>query len=573
MSRALVRSAILLGIVALSTPVTHAAPGDSTAIVADTVAAVATPLALTAVDAPAETTSNPRIESPVFLGGRRLFVVRAPRKGLAPDVRAAAIRARLDEAVKDLDTPADSVTLVRTHEGVEVRLGGHFLFMITPADVAGASVERLAERVAHLREDLRTGILKERAGRRPLGILIAMGIALGITLVAWILLRLLVAAGRRWRAFLAREVPKLMRGVRIGTFDVLSQKQLTEAVVAVLGRVGLIAGLLLLYGWVTSVFSLFPWSQGWSWRLLSFARQELIHLGIGFARAIPSLLVLIAIFVLFRWLTKLSDRFFDSVAAGNVRVEWLHDDIAAPTKRLFKILLWVIAFAVAWPYIPGSESKAVQGFSIVLGLMVSLGSSGIVGNMMAGLVLVYSRSFRIGERVKLGEHLGDVVSLGFFATKLRTPRNEEITLPNGHVAAQPIMNYTRLAEERGLVLHTQVTIGYDAEWRTVHQLLIEAASRVVGVEREPVPWVFQRALNDFHITYEICCKTKNSYDQLLLYSRLHGEIQDAFARAGVEILSPAFSNLRDANAQVLPSEPAGPRVPPGGFRVQTRGGT
>lgn len=572
MGHAVIRGTVLLAIVMLPASVARTAPADSVAVVADSSKAGAGPLALTPPEAPAETTSTARVESPVFLGGKRLFVVRSPRKGLSPDQRAAAIRARLDEAVKDLDTPADSVKMMRTREGVEVRLGGHFLFMITPDDVAHASVEQLAGRVAQLRQDLRAGILKERAGRRPLGVLIAIAIALGATLVAWILLRLLMAAGRRWRHFLEREVPKLLTGVRIGTFDILSQKQLTDTVVAVLGRIGLIAGLFLLYGWVTTVFSLFPWSQGWSWHLLSFARQELFDLGLAFTRAIPSLLVLAAIAVLFRWLTKISDKFFDGIAAGTVKVDWLHDDIAAPTKRLVKILLWVIAFAVAWPYIPGSESKAVQGFSIVLGLMVSLGSSGIVGNMMAGLVLVYSRSFRVGERVKLGEHLGDVVSLGFFATKIRTPRNEEVTLPNGHVASQPIMNYTRLAEERGLVLHTQVTIGYDAEWRTVHQLLIEAASRVEGVEREPVPWVFQRSLNDFHITYEICCKTKNSFDQLLLYSRLHGEIQDAFARAGVEILSPAFSNLRDANADVLPKEPAGPRSAPGGFRMRGQEG-
>ena len=161
-----------------------------------------------------------------------------------------------------------------------------------------------------------------------------------------------------------------------------------------------------------------------------------------------------------------------------------------------------------------------------------------------------------------------MVNLGFFSTKLRTPRNEEVTLPNGQVASQPIVNYTRLAAESGLVLHTQVTIGYDADWRTVHALLIEAAGRVEGIERERAPWVFQRSLNDYHITYEICCVTRESHQQLRLYSRLHEEIQDAFARAGVEILSPAYHALRDANAPVLPEEPTGPRAEPGGFRVR-----
>jgi small-conductance mechanosensitive channel len=203
--------------------------------------------------------------------------------------------------------------------------------------------------------------------------------------------------------------------------------------------------------------------------------------------------------------------------------------------------------------------------------MISLGSTGIVGNAISGIVLTYSLAFKPGDRVRIGEHVGDVVHLGFFATKLRTPRNEEITVPNGQMATQPIINFTRLAEEAGLVLHTQVTIGYDAEWRKVHTLLIEAASKVEGVELAPGPWVLQRSLNDYHITYEICCITHRSHEQLLLYSRLHEEIQDAFARAGIEILSPMFNNLRDANAQTLPANPSGPRDAPGGFRIRPQG--
>jgi small-conductance mechanosensitive channel len=460
MSMAVVRSVMLVVIGALAAPAARAVPADSLVIAPDTSAAVASapPSAITGDSAPAESTIAGPVAQPVFLGGHQIFVVRAPRKGLSPEARATAIRLRLDEAVKDLDTRADSVRLVRTRDGVEVRLGGHFLWMITPGDVAGVSVHDLANLVARLPSDITAGVLKERAGRRPLGILISALIALGVTLLAWILLRLLIAAGRRWRAYLALQLPKMLGGIRIGTFDIVSQRQLTDVVVAVLGRVGLVIGLLLIYGWATVVFSLFPWSQGWSWRLFSFAREEMVHGAVGFGHAIPAILALVFLAVLFHWLSKISDKFFEAIAAGTVRLDWIHPDVAAPTKRLVKILLWLIAAAIAWPFIPGTQSKAVQGFSILIGLMVSLGSSGIVGNMIAGLVLVYSRSFKIGERVKLGDHVGDIVSLGFFATKLRTPRNEEITLPNGLVAGQPIMNYTRLAQEKGLVLHTQVTI-------------------------------------------------------------------------------------------------------------------
>jgi small-conductance mechanosensitive channel len=547
----------------------HVARADSLTTVADSSRiTLAEPVPAAVESTPPETTAAALTEAPVFLGGQQIFVVRASRRGLGPEARAVAIRARLDHAVGDAQVRADSVHMRRTSEGVEVRLGPYFLFMVTPADLAGMDVAEVARTMADLPARITTGVLHERAGRSPRGVLIAALIALGVTIVAWLLATLVVVAGRRWRAFLARAVPKHLSGIRIGTFDVLSEAQLTTVVVNTLGRVGLIIGLFLLYGYLTVLFSLFPWSQAWSWQLFSFARRELALGAIGLGKAVPSLLVLAAIAVLFHWLTKLSDRFFDAISSGSLRLDWIHSDVALPTKRLVKILLWVIAIAIAYPYIPGSQSKAVQGISILLGVMVSIGSSGIVGNMIAGLVLVYSRSFNVGERVRLGEHVGDVVTLGMFAIKIRTPRNEEITLPNGHVASQPIVNFTRLAQENGLVLHTQVTIGYDADWRIVHDLLIQAAARVEGVERTPTPWVFQRSLNDFHITYEICCMTHDSHRQFLLYSRLHEEIQDAFAAAGVEILSPAYNALRDANAVVLPKEPKGPRAAPGGFRIR-----
>jgi small-conductance mechanosensitive channel len=326
--------------------------------------------------------------------------------------------------------------------------------------------------------------------------------------------------------------------------------------------------LVLGYLGLTLVFSRFPVTQSWSWELRQFALERTWELVRALVGALPGLLTVVAILWVFRVVIRAVEHFFDRVERGQVVVEGFHPELAPPSRRLASMLLWIAAVLVAYPYIPGAESKSVQGISVLLGLMVSLGSSGVVGNFIAGLVLTYSRSFSLGDRVRIGEHVGDVIALGTFATKLRSLRNEEITLPNGSILSGTILNYTRRTAEGGLWLHTQVTIGYDVEWRRVHGLLIEAALAVPGVEREPAPIVYQRALNDFHVSYEITCLTHDSHAQLRLYSDLHAAIQDAFARAGVEILSPAFANLRDANAPVLPSEPQGPRDEPGGFRFR-----
>ncbi|HEY6866802.1 MAG TPA: mechanosensitive ion channel family protein, partial [Candidatus Eisenbacteria bacterium] len=349
------------------------------------------------------------------------------------------------------------------------------------------------------------------------------------------------------------------------------QEQLVRVVALILGWIEIPLIIVLADIYVTLVFSQFTWTQSWSWRLQQFAIQVALRVLAGLGSALPGLLAIAAILILFRWLTAVSDRLFQGVEEGRVRLWGLHPDLARPTRRLVTIGLWVIGAAAAFPFIPGSSSKAFQGMSVLIGIAVSLGSTSIIGNIVAGIALTYSRAFKIGDLIKVGEHLGVVQSLGTLATKLRSVRNEEITIPNGQLAGSSIENYTRLAKESGLILHTQVTIGYDAEWRKVHALLIEAALRVEGIERDPAPWVYQRSLNDSHITYELCCVTRSPVGLLKYYSDLHGQIQDAFSRAGVEILSPAYHAVRDANAPVLPDEPAGPRAAPGGFRLRPGG--
>ena len=536
----------------------------------DTVAAAA--LIEAAGSSPSETTTvaAPPRPAPIFIGGRQVFRVLVGRDGLDPAQRASAIRGRINRAVADRSVPADSVRLVSTPDGVEVRLGPYFLWLITPGDANLSDPAALASELSRLPAEVAAGIERERTGRTPLRLLISTVIALALTLVAWVLARLLLVTGRRWRAWLGRNLTKRLPAIRVRNFEILSQAQMAAGLNAVLGRLDAAVGVVLVYIYLTVLFSLFPWTQGWGWLLFHFALVRVTETLRAIWEAVPGLVAIAVIIGIFRWLSHLAGRFFDAIETGTVTLAGFHPELARPSKRLVRILIWIIGAMIAYPFIPGAQSKAVQGVSILLGVMVSLGSTGFVSNMIAGLVLTYSRSFRVGDRVKIGDQVGDVVSLGFLATKLRSLRNEEVTLPNGQVVSGAIVNYSRLAEDHGLILHTQVSIGYDVDWRKVHALLIEAAGKVKGVEKEPAPYVYQRALNDFNVAYELCAVTRDSHAQLRLYSDLHAQIQDAFARAGVEILSPHYTGLRDANAPVLPSEPEGPRPEPGGFRLRPR---
>jgi small-conductance mechanosensitive channel len=499
------------------------------------------------------------VSVPVFLGGREVFLVRSERDGLTVPERAAAIRARLTAAVAKRNLPADSVRLISTPQGIEVRLGDQFLWLVTPSDIEQTDAAALATEIAELPARVREGVLRERAGRRPIGVLISIALAVAITLAAALFGWGLIALNRRWRRWLGGTLPRHLRAIRLRGFEVLSRNQLVGLVGGLLGRLDLVAGLLLFYVYVTLVLSLFPWTQGWSWHLFDFAARGLLDVLRRLVSALPNLFVVVVIILAFRWLTRLSDRFFAAIAAGTLTVVGFHPELAIPSRRIVRILLWIVAAMVAYPYVPGAQSRAVQGVSLLIGVMVSLGSTSFIGNIISGIVLTYTRSYRVGDRVQIKEHVGDVTSLGFFATKIRTLRNEEVTLPNGLVAAGTITNYTRLAEEHGLILHTEVTIGYDVDWRRVHGLLSEAAGRVKGIEAEPKPTVFQRSLNDFHITYELNCVTRRSHEQLGLYSELHAEIQDAFARAGVEIMSPGVHTVRRAAAAILPKPAAASR--------------
>jgi small-conductance mechanosensitive channel len=228
-----------------------------------------------------------------------------------------------------------------------------------------------------------------------------------------------------------------------------------------------------------------------------------------------------------------------------------------------------LGVVVAFPYLPASSSPAFTGVSVFLGILLSLASSSALANIIAGLVLTYTRAFRLGDRVQIGDTYGDIVDMSTLVTKVRTIRNEEVTIPNGVVLGVSVTNYTRQAKTLGLILHTRVTIGYDAPWRTVHQLLIEAALATPGVLQEPRPFVWQTSLNDFYVTYEINASTGSPHDAPAIYADLHSRIQDAFFAAGVEIMSPHYASLRDGNTVAIPEEsrPAGYR--PGAFRVGT----
>jgi small-conductance mechanosensitive channel len=299
-------------------------------------------------------------------------------------------------------------------------------------------------------------------------------------------------------------------------------------------------------------FTFYPLTRGYALTLLAFVVDPLTSLWRGFLSSISDLIAAAVLIVLVFYGLKALRWMFTAVADGTVEVPGIAREWALPMYKLLRIVVIALAVVMVFPYIPGSGTQAFRGVSLFAGALFTLGATGTVGNFIGGLVVMFVRAFRLGDFVTIGEVTGEVIDTTLVLTRIRTIKNEIVTVPNAAILSTQVKNYSAEARDGGVILHTSVTIGYDAPWRTVEGLLLEAASRTPLVEKTPAPFVLQTALNDFFITYEINVYTREPIQTPVIYSTLHQNIQDAFNAAGVEIMSPHFAALRDGNTTAIP---------------------
>ncbi len=300
------------------------------------------------------------------------------------------------------------------------------------------------------------------------------------------------------------------------------------------------------------VFSVFPQTRDVVQDLLGKLLQILLAITQPFIDAIPNLVALVVIAIFTYYTLRLIHFLSDGFKKGRVKLSGIHPDLVEPTFQIIRFLVICLALVAAYPYIPGSDSPAFRYISIFIGFLLSLGSTSLVSNIVAGIVLTYMRGMKIGDRVQIADTVGDVVDSTLLVTRIRTIKNVVITIPNGLVLNSHIINFSTSAEKMGLILNTSVTIGYDVPWRQVHILLAEAARATEQILEEPAPFVFQTSLNDYYVTYELNAYTQQPEKMAATYSELHQNIQDYFNAAGVEILSPAYSAFRDGNPSTIP---------------------
>ena len=297
---------------------------------------------------------------------------------------------------------------------------------------------------------------------------------------------------------------------------------------------------LALYGGAILSLNAFAWTLPWADRLSGFVRQLAGWLASGVMDALPGLLTVAVVMLVARAAQEVLGTFLRHVQTGRLRVPFLHPETVEATRRVVNLLLWGLALAAAYPYLPGAQTEAFKGLSVLLGLMITLGSTGVVTQLMSGLVVVYSRALKKGDFIAVNGVEGVVAEVGALAVKVINMRNEEITVPHGVITSHSVHNYSKLAGVQGTLVSTKVTIGYDAPWRQVHALLVGAAGRTPGLRAEPRPFVYQRALSDYYVEYELYAHIDRPLERVPIVSALHAAIQDEFNAHGVQIMSPSF---------------------------------
>jgi small-conductance mechanosensitive channel len=500
----------------------------------------------------------------VYLHNRPVAAFRADQLGDSAAERAALAQQSLKEALA-AGGPGQ-VTRTTAGDAVQFEIDGRPVFFLTVEDLGGAHQTSALSAAAH---QVQLRLQKAVAEHHEMSDLRQIGIGLAYTLAATLLVWGLMWTLMRSHRWLHGRLLEALRGPGGALAPYVAHAR--SALRGLTTAVAWVLGLLVADAWLTFVLRQFAYTRPWGERSTAWMLQLAEQFARGMAGAVPGVFVAVVIFLLARVVTRANAHFLQRVASGETRMGWLDADTALPTQRLSNVLIWLFALAMAYPYLPGAQSEAFKGVSVLAGLMLSLGASGVIGQAMSGFSLVYSRSLRVGEFVKIGDTEGTVSHMGLFATRIHTGMGEEVSLPNAVIFSQPVRNFSRLVQDGRFVLHTSVTIGYSSPWRQVHAMLLEAARRTPGVANEPMPYVVQTALSDFYVEYRLCAQSNRAApsSRVEAMSQLHANVQDVFNENGVQIMSPHYRSDPPEPQIVAPGDPwsagqpGAPLTPPG----------
>ena len=490
---------------------------------------------------------------PVIAEGDTLFYLFTKRGGYAPQQRAQMTGAAIEEIGKRFNLRPDSVSIDHSDIVSDLMYGNKVLLSLTDQDALweGVSRDSLAKErrqnvITKLHEMKAEHSVWRMAKRILYFLLVIVGQYLLFRLTNWLF--------RKLKVRILRLKDTKIKPVSIQGYELLdAQKQANLLVfLAGIGRY-ILMGIQLVIT-VPLIFIIFPQTEGLAYRLLGYIWNPIRNIFVDIIDYIPNLFTIVVIWYAVKYLVRMVLYLAREIEAGRLKFNGFYPDWAMPTFHIVRFLLYAFMIAMIYPYLPGSKSGVFQGISVFVGLIVSLGSSTVIGNIIAGQVITYMRPFKMGDRIKLNDTTGDIIEKTPLVTRIRTPKNEVVTVPNSFIMSSHTVNYSTSAREYGLIIHSEVSIGYDVPWRQVNQILIDAALNTPGVVDDPRPFVLETSLSDWYPVYQINAYIKEAHKMAQIYSDLHQTIQDKFNEAGIEIMSPHYMAVRDGNETTIPKD-------------------
>ena len=481
----------------------------------------------------------------VVMDGDTLFFLYDKINGISARERAILVNQRLQNIVASPTFSTDSMQVEDLLDNSRITYRHELLVNITVNDAKwyGAPPSKTA---ADYYEKLVTKCDEENSKRSLKDLLIQIGLSLLVLVIAIVVIKYVNRLFRWLGAKLYDQKGKQVKGLKIKNYEILDEQRAISILLIVLKVVRILLLLIILYFTLPTILKIFPWTEGLADKLFGFVLNPVSAILHSFIQYVPNLFTILVIVTIMHYITKGVRYLAHEIQHEKLKIGGFYPDWAVPTSRLINFILYIFMLVLIWPYLPGSDSAIFQGVSVFLGLLISMGSTSAISNIVSGLVITYMRPFKIGDRVRIGEVSGDIIEKTLLVTRIRTIKNEIITVPNSNILTGSSINYSMSsAESAGLIIHTGVTIGYDVPWRKVHEMLMEAAAKTPRIEKTPAPFVLQTSLDDFYVAYQINAYTQDPSAQALIYSDLHALIQDVFAKNGVEIMSPHYRAMRE----------------------------
>lgn len=496
---------------------------------------------------------------PVVVEGDTLFYLYTKRGGYTPLQRAEMIDAAIMQLGKRFTLHPDSVYIESSDIVTDLMYGNKVIASFTDQD--GLWEGRSREQLATDKRKIVVQKLKElkeehslwQLGKRILYfVLVLAGQYLLFWLTGWLF--------RKLKVRIQKLKDTRLKPISIQNYELLDTQRQVNLLIFLSNLLRYVIMLLQLLITVPLLFAIFPQTKGLAYQIFSYIWNPIKNILVGIVDYIPNLFAILIICFAVKYLVRLVHYLSREVEAGRLKFGGFYPDWAMPTYHIIRFLLYAFMIAMIYPYLPGAKNGVFQGISVFVGLIISLGSSTVIGNVIAGLVITYMRPFKLGDRIQLNDTTGNVIEKTPLVTRIKTPKNEVVTIPNSFIMSSHTVNYSASAREYGLIIHSEVTIGYDVPWRQVHQLLIEAALNTPGVIDDPRPFVLETSLSDWYPVYQINAYIREADKLAQIYSDLHQNIQDRFNEAGIEIMSPHYMAMRDGNESTIPKDDLRPKT-------------